>query len=178
MSSCDTLMATNRSSPEANSVSLSCRRIGLRDAGKLGRDRLCLLCLLLGRTIGDLVVGCRFVGGREKERQGLVVSINILHLEGAEHDLVQLLAILSVKELPHDTSGDGRSLAARVSVDSSADSTESDAAAAVLDSELQAGLVAALQLLLGGLRCELIVDGADGVDDLLARQVIGAGDLG
>lgn len=65
---------------------------------------------------------------------------------------------------------------AGVAVNTSADAAEGNGSTAVLDSDMEAPLVAAgEQGLAGGL---VLVDGTDGVDDVLGGQVMPPGDDG
>lgn len=109
-------------------------------------------------------------------RKYTVVCIYILVEECHKHHLLDLIRGVLLKIRSHRITGDDTCLGARIPVYASANGAEGDAGAAILLGDLEALQVAALQERLAHPRAA--EDGADGVDDVLGREVVSAGDDG
>ena len=111
-------------------------------------------------------------------RQIFVVSIDVFPFKGDEDDFFDCICRIPLQKLTYRTEGNWSGLAAGISVHSGADGGEGDSLASILDSQPQALAVASIEEALAQIRLQRVVDRANGVDDFLARQSVGVGDLG
>lgn len=120
-------------------------------------------------------------------RYPFLVCLHVFIFITAKHHSLQpgarflaVLAFLLKQELSHFHRRDLGCFPARISVDPCADATERDTAP-LLGAQLQTGSVAACQQFRGQIvsfAFRALVDGSDGVDDVVAGEIVGGGYFG
>ena len=108
-------------------------------------------------------------------RDMLSIGIDVVVHEVAEDDLADRSTIRARQEVIDSSQSGVSCTGGGIAVDASGDGRERNSLEAVLDREIERGAIAAAEKRLVTLVAS--EDRSDGVDDLLAWQVVGVGDL-